>query len=128
MSQDPTPSQDARLQQLEARLKTVEDQNQEQTGKLDLTVGMLKEMRTAIVGDAPLGITGIVVTAKSAHRRLDEVEKDRASFEAQAVKRMETIEASAEREKWMGRIGSGVVGAAIAGAGLWLKGLFFAGK
>ena len=104
--------------EIEARLRAVEEQNAEQ-------LTMLRDIKLAITGDGALGITGIVATAKSAHRRLDDEREARMSLERSTKERMDKIEADAEKEKWVGRIGSGVVGAAIAGAGLYLKGLIF---
>lgn len=100
---------------LSQRIANLEKTDKEQTDKLDEAVNLLRRMNTALSGDPALGITGIVATAKSAHRRLDE-------FEKTADERMTAIEEAAKKERWMGRIGSGVVGATITGIVVWIKG------
>jgi len=110
------------------RLERVEAENREQSGKLQTAVDLLKRIDLALTGDGERGITGIVATAKSAHRRLDEAEEERTSFERVTLQRFESIEAAAHKERWMGRIGSGVVGATVAGCAAWLKHKFGIGE
>lgn len=109
------------LTALSQRIANVEAETKAQSGQLEEVVGILREMKTAFAGNPELGITGIVATAKSAHRRIDEAAKERAIWESEAAKRMTDIEDAAQKERWMGRIGSGVVGATVAAIGMWLK-------
>lgn len=106
---------------LTQRMANVEAENKAQSTKLDDALTLLKRVDLALTGDAERGITGIVATAKSAHRRLDEAAEKRAVWESEAKKRMDDIEADAIKERWVGRIGSGVVGATVASVAAWLK-------
>lgn len=116
------------LSALTRRIANVEAETKTQSSQLNEAVQILRDVKLALSGDTALGITGIVATAKSAHRRLDEVERQAITAHVQAVKRMEEIEAAAQKERWMGRIGSGVVGAGIAGFCAWLKHKFGIGE
>ena len=109
------------LAEINNRIDALERNDKEQSDKLDRAVKLLEGIHLAFSGDAGLGIQGIVQVASQAHRRIDSVERHGAERERAANERMDKIEANAAREKWVGRIGSGVVGACITGAGLWLK-------
>ena len=110
---------------LEQRVDILEKNDEKQTKLLDSTNVLVKEIHSALIGNKSFGIVGIAQLTAEAHSKIAELKRDTESANYQVNEKVKALAATVEKEKWMSRLGGGVVGAVSAGVIMWAKKTFF---